>query len=127
MDCGICPFAISTQQVHLLAVQLAKITASETQYLIPIVIQAALDKGESVTIFGTKLRYPRRNFSIRDDIHATDPAANHVLALDALAESADSNVHNSKQRRGFQRQEVIDMVEKVVGRPINRVEGDRRP
>ena len=95
-------------------------------HLIPIVIQAALGQRESVTIFGTDYDTPDGT-CIRDYIHVTDLAAAHVLALDALAEGADSNVYNLGNGAGFSVREVIDMVEKVVGRPINRVEGDRRP
>ncbi|NLA58687.1 MAG: UDP-glucose 4-epimerase GalE [Firmicutes bacterium] len=95
-------------------------------HLIPIVVQAALGQRESVTIFGTDYDTPDGT-CIRDYIHVTDLAVAHVLALDALAQGADSNVYNFGNGAGFSVREVIDMVEKVVGRPIRRVEGERRP
>ncbi|HHV93823.1 MAG TPA: UDP-glucose 4-epimerase GalE [Firmicutes bacterium] len=95
-------------------------------HLIPIILQAALGQRDSVTIFGTDYDTPDGT-CIRDYIHVTDLAAAHVLALDALAAGAASNVYNLGNGAGFSVREVIDMVEKVVGRPIKRVEGDRRP
>lgn len=95
-------------------------------HLIPIVLQVALGQREAVTIFGTDYDTPDGT-CIRDYIHVTDLAVAHVLALDALAAGAASNIYNLGNGRGFSVREVIDTVEKVTGRSLARVEGERRP
>jgi UDP-glucose 4-epimerase len=94
-------------------------------HLIPIILQVALGIRDKVTIFGTDYDTPDGT-CVRDYIHVTDLAAAHLLALDALAGGADSNVYNLGNGEGFSVREVIDMVEKVVGKPIARSEGARR-
>ncbi|NMB46881.1 MAG: UDP-glucose 4-epimerase GalE [Firmicutes bacterium] len=94
-------------------------------HLIPIVLQVALGQRAQVTIFGTDYDTPDGT-CIRDYVHVTDLAAAHLLALDALAEGAGSNVYNLGNGEGFSVREVIDMVERIVGKPLPRVEGERR-
>jgi UDP-glucose 4-epimerase len=94
-------------------------------HLIPIIIQVALGIRDKVIIFGTDYDTPDGT-CVRDYIHVTDLATAHVLALDALADGAESNVYNLGNGEGFSVREVIDMVEKVVGKPIARSEGARR-
>lgn len=94
-------------------------------HLTPIIIQVALGQREQVTIFGTDYDTPDGT-CVRDYIHVTDLATAHLLALDALAGGAESNVYNLGNGEGFSVREVIDMVEKVVGRPIAWIEGERR-
>ena len=95
-------------------------------HLIPIILEVALGQREHVTICGTDYDTPDGT-CVRDYIHVGDLAAAHLLALEALAEGAESSVYNLGNGEGFSVREVIDMVEKVVGKPIAREEGERRP
>lgn len=95
-------------------------------HLIPLVLQTALGQRDSLTIFGTD--YPTPDGTcIRDYIHVTDLADAHVLALKALEAGAPSNVYNLGNGNGFSVREVIETAEKVVGKEIPVVEGERRP
>jgi UDP-glucose 4-epimerase len=95
-------------------------------HLIPIVLQVALGQREHIVIFGTDYDTPDGT-CVRDYIHVSDLATAHLLALDALARGGESGVYNLGNGEGFSVREVIDMVERVVGKPIARVEGQRRP
>ncbi len=93
-------------------------------HLIPIVLQVAAGRRESVSIYGTD--YPTRDGTcVRDYIHVADLAAAHVLALHALAD-ADRLVCNLGNGTGFTVQEVIESARRVTGHPIPAVEAPRR-
>ena len=94
-------------------------------HLIPIILQVALGQREHVTIFGTDYDTPDGT-CVRDYVHVTDLALAHLLALDALADGEASTAYNLGNGEGFSVREVIDMVEKVVARPLPWVEGARR-
>jgi len=85
--------------------------------LIPLVIQAALGKRESIKIFGNDYNTPDGT-CIRDYIHVSDLANAHYLALQRLREGKESAVYNLGNGKGFSVKEVIDVVRKVTGRPI---------
>jgi len=95
-------------------------------HLIPIVLQVALGQREKITIFGTDYDTPDGT-CVRDYVHVTDLATAHLLALDALEGKAASTAYNLGNGQGFSVREVIDMVEKVVGKSLPRAEGARRP
>ena len=64
---------------------------------------------------------------MRDYIHVTDLAAAHVLALEALiAEPARSLTMNCGYGRGFSVLEVLDAVDRVTNRRIERRMQPRR-
>ena len=95
-------------------------------HLIPLVLQTALGKRESVSIFGTD--YPTPDGTcIRDYIHVSDLADAHVLGLEYLLKGNDSGVFNLGNGSGFSVREVIDTAKKVTGKEIKVVECDRRP
>ena len=86
-------------------------------HLIPLVLQAAQGKRESVSIFGTD--YPTPDGTcIRDYIHVTDLAQAHILALDYLMKGGDNNVFNLGNGVGFSVNEVIEVARAVTGHPI---------
>ena len=94
-------------------------------HLIPIVLQVAAGRRESVSIFGTD--YPTRDGTcVRDYIHVSDLADAHVAALHAL-DDHDRLVCNLGNGTGFTVQEVIDSARRVTGHPIPAVEAPRRP
>ncbi|MBD3561620.1 UDP-glucose 4-epimerase GalE, partial [Planktothrix sp. FACHB-1355] len=95
-------------------------------HLIPLVLQTALGKRESVSIFGTD--YPTPDGTcIRDYIHVNDLAAAHVLGLKYLLESGDSAVFNLGNGGGFSVKETIETARAITGREIKAIECDRRP
>ncbi|HEY9624004.1 MAG TPA: UDP-glucose 4-epimerase GalE [Crinalium sp.] len=95
-------------------------------HLIPLVLQTALGKRESVSVFGTD--YPTPDGTcIRDYIHVSDLATAHVLGLDYLLNGGKTEVFNLGNGSGFSVKEVIETAQKVTGREIKVVEGDRRP
>ena len=94
-------------------------------HLIPLVLQTAFGKRESISIFGAD--YPTTDGTcIRDYIHVTDLAAAHLLALEALG-ARDKLIYNLGNGRGFSVREVIEVARKVTGREIKAIETPRRP
>jgi UDP-glucose 4-epimerase len=95
-------------------------------HLIPLVLQTALGKRESISVFGTD--YPTADGTcIRDYIHVSDLADAHVLGLEYLLKGGDSEVFNLGNGNGFSVKEVIETAKQVTGKDIKVVECDRRP
>jgi UDP-glucose 4-epimerase len=94
-------------------------TAGAT-HLIKVAVEAALGKREHVGVFGTDFATPDGT-GVRDYIHVSDLAEAHVLALEALiAEPARSLTMNCGYGRGFSVLEVLDAVDRVTNRTIDR-------
>ncbi|ADU29317.1 UDP-glucose 4-epimerase GalE [Evansella cellulosilytica] len=95
-------------------------------HLIPIVLQVALGQRDAIKIFGDD--YPTEDGScIRDYIHVSDLIHAHLLALDHLRCDKDSDIFNLGNGNGFSVKQVIDAVETVTGKTIQRVVEGRRP
>lgn len=95
-------------------------------HLIPLVLQAALGKRDSISVFGTD--YPTPDGTcIRDYIHVTDLASAHVLGVEYLLKGGDSQLFNLGNGNGFSVKEVIETAQQVTGRKITVIEQDRRP
>ncbi|PMB24432.1 UDP-glucose 4-epimerase GalE [Fischerella thermalis] len=95
-------------------------------HLIPLVLQTALGKRESISVFGTD--YPTADGTcIRDYIHVNDLAVAHVLGLEYLLRGGDSEVFNLGNGNGFSVKEVIETAKSITGHDIKVVECDRRP
>ena len=93
-------------------------------HLIPRVLDIALGRAESATIFGTD--YPTPDGTcIRDYVHIGDLASAHVLALGAL-DKRDKMIYNLGSGNGFSVREVIEAARKVTGHAIPVVEAPRR-
>ena len=100
-------------------------TAGAT-HLIKVAVEAALGKRENVAVFGTDYATPDGT-GVRDYIHVSDLAAAHVLALEALiAEPQRSLTMNCGYGRGFSVLEVLDAVDRVTNRKLERVMAPRR-
>ena len=95
-------------------------------HLIPLVLQTALGKRQSVAIFGIDYDTPDGT-CIRDYIHVTDLADAHILGVEYLLQGGDSTIFNLGNGNGFSVREVIDTAKQVTGREIKVVESDRRP
>lgn len=94
-------------------------------HIIPIVLEVALGKRDSVTIFGDD--YDTDDGTcIRDYIHVLDLASAHIKAFDALADGS-SRRYNLGNGRGYSVQEVVNMAREITGHPIPAVKGQRRP
>jgi len=100
-------------------------TAGAT-HLIKVAVEAALGKRGYVAVFGTDFDTPDGT-GVRDYIHVSDLAEAHVLALEALiAEPARCLTMNCGYGRGFSVLEVLDAVDRVTNRTIERrIEGRR--
>lgn len=95
-------------------------------HLIPLVLKTALGQLPEISILGTD--YPTPDGTcIRDYIHVNDLADAHILALRRLLDGGGSAVYNLGNGCGFSVREVIQAAERVVGKPINVKEADRRP
>ena len=100
-------------------------TAGAT-HLIKVAVEAALGKRAGVGIFGTDFDTPDGT-GVRDYIHVSDLAAAHVLALEALiADPARSHLLNCGYGRGFSVLEVLDAVDRITNRTIQRTMLPRR-
>ena len=94
-------------------------------HLIPLILQVPNGKREQINIFGED--YPTHDGTcIRDYIHVTDLADAHIKALEYLKNGGKSTHYNLGNGNGFSVKEVIDMVEKVVGKPVKRCIAERR-
>jgi len=94
-------------------------------HLIPLVIQAALGKRDTIKIFGTD--YPTPDGTcIRDYVHVMDLASAHVMAMEAL-DARGAMVYNLGTGRGHSVREVIESVRRVSGRDFRVEQAPRRP
>jgi UDP-glucose 4-epimerase len=93
-------------------------------HLIPIVIEAALGKRKSVTVFGQDYATPDGT-CVRDYIHVLDLADAHIAVLEPL--KTRSVRYNLGTGSGNSVREVIRAVEEVSGRKVPIEFGPRRP
>lgn len=94
-------------------------------HLIPLIIQAAMGKRDSIKIFGTD--YPTEDGTcIRDYIHVEDLCKAHLQALRNL-ENESELIYNLGNGKGYSVRQVIETVRKVSGKKFNVVETARRP
>ena len=95
-------------------------------HLIKVAVETAVGKRDHVAVFGTD--YPTPDGTcIRDYIHVSDLAAAHVAALERLIEQPGENlVMNCGYGEGLSVLEVLDAVDRINGKPVNRVMEGRR-
>ena len=95
-------------------------------HLIKVAVEAAVGKRDHIDVYGTD--YPTEDGScVRDYIHVCDLVAAHLKALERLIERPDENlVLNLGYGRGLSVLEVLDALDKVVGKPIRREMKQRR-
>lgn len=94
-------------------------------HLIPIVLEAALGKRNSVEIYGDDYETPDGS-CIRDYIHVTDLAVAHILALKSLREGSGSKIYNLGNGKGFSVKEVVRIAREVTGVNIKETIAPRR-
>ncbi len=94
-------------------------------HLIPLILDVAIGKKESIKIFGTDYE-TSDGTCIRDYIHVTDLADAHILALEYLMNGGENTAFNLGNGNGFSVKEVIETVKKVTKKGIKIVESERR-
>lgn len=94
-------------------------------HLIPLILQAASKRGGNISVFGRDYDTPDGT-CIRDYIHILDLCSAHLLALEKLMSSKESDAYNLGNGNGFSVQEVIDTARKVTRKEIKIVEALRR-
>ena len=93
--------------------------------LTKVACEAALGIRDHVAIFGSD--YPTADGTgVRDYIHVEDLANAHLMALNYLEQGGKSNTFNCGYGHGYSVREVLDMVAKVNGKPLNIKELPRR-
>ncbi|EUB18045.1 MULTISPECIES: UDP-glucose 4-epimerase GalE [unclassified Streptococcus] len=94
--------------------------------LLPYVTQVAVGKLKEVQVFGND--YPTVDGTgVRDCIHVVDLAKGHVAALQKIEGTAGLNIYNLGTGKGYSVLEIIQNMEKAVGKPIPYKIVDRRP
>ena len=94
-------------------------------HLIPLVLQAASGRRESVQVFGRDYDTPDGT-CIRDYVHVTDLCEAHLLALDRLLQGGASAAFNLGNGNGFSVQQVIDTTCEATGKDIPVKDAPRR-
>ena len=95
------------------------------QNLLPIIMEVATGKRDSLSIFGNDYE-TNDGTCIRDYIHVSDLATAHTLAIRKLMADNNSFVVNLGTGNGTSVKEIVDAVEKVSGKKLNYVYADRR-
>lgn len=95
------------------------------QNLLPIVMEVASGKRESLTIFGSDYNTPDGTCQ-RDFIHVSDLAAAHVLAIRKLLSDKKSYILNLGTGKPTSVQEIVNAVENIIGRHLRYCFGKRR-
>ncbi len=93
-------------------------------HLIPLVLQVARGKRESISVYGDD--YPTPDGTcVRDYIHVADLADAHLLSL-AAARPGEHLICNLGNGNGFSVHEVVQTVRDVTGHPIPQVAAPKR-
>jgi UDP-glucose 4-epimerase len=100
-------------------------TAPNATLLVKVACQQAAGVRPQVSVFGTDYPTPDGT-GVRDYIHVEDLASAHLRALDYLARGGASITLNCGYGHGYSVREVLRMVERVNGKPLNVSEGPRR-
>lgn len=82
-------------------------------HLIPIVLDGALGKRDSISIFGNDYNTPDGT-CIRDYIHVNDLASAHIDSYKYLLENNNSNIFNLGNGQGYSVKEVIDTCKMIT-------------
>jgi len=95
-------------------------------HLIPLVLDVALGKRDSILVFGNDFDTPDGT-CIRDYIHVTDLAVAHSQAIDYIKQHNENLKLNLGNGLGYSVLEIIRIVGKVTGRQIQTFMAERRP
>ena len=92
-------------------------------HLIPLILQAANGKRESIKIFGNDYN-TKDGTCIRDFVHVYDLAKAHILGMEKMFKENRSLNYNLGSGEGYSVREVIEKVKEVTGKDfrVNEVE-----
>ncbi len=93
--------------------------------LIPIIMEVAIAKREKLTIFGGDY-HTSDGTCIRDYIHVSDLSHAHFLAMQYLLKTDQDLKLNLGTERGYSVKEVLEVSEKICGKSIPHIYGERR-
>jgi len=94
-------------------------------HLIPLVLQAASGRRDSITVFGTD--YDTEDGTcVRDYIHINDLCSAHLLGLEHLVAGGNSRAYNMGNGQGYSIKQVIDVAKQVTGNDFAVQIGERR-
>lgn len=96
------------------------------QNLLPIIMETAAGKRESMCIFGNDYDTPDGT-CLRDYIHVSDLAAAHLAAIKRLMADKKSYRINLGTGKAVSVKEMVEAAEKVIGKRINCRIAPRRP
>jgi UDP-glucose-4-epimerase GalE len=99
--------------------------ATVTMNLVPVVMQALLDRRAPVQVFGTDYPTPDGT-AIRDYVHVDDLADAHLRALDFLAEGGQTTTVNFGTGVGSSVRDVLAATAGAAGRPVPAENAPRR-
>jgi len=94
-------------------------------HLIPLVLEVASGKRESIRVFGADWNTPDGT-CVRDYIHVSDLAQAHLLGLKALRGGKETTAYNLGNGNGYSVKEVIEVAREVTGKDIKATEVERR-
>ena len=98
---------------------------NDTSHLIPIVLKVA--KGEKSAIIINGHDYDTYDGTcIRDYIHVMDICNAHFLSMDYLLNGGVSSAYNLGNGLGYSVKQVVQAAERVTGKKINTINGERR-
>ena len=98
----------------------------DATHLIKVACELATGKRAGMTIFGSD--YDTADGTcVRDYIHVSDLAAAHVAALRHLEGRGGSLVLNCGYGHGYSVRQVLDALERLLGRALPIEQGERRP
>jgi UDP-glucose 4-epimerase len=95
-------------------------------HLIPMILEVAQGKRESIKIFGTDWDTPDGT-CVRDYIHIADLADAHLKGLELLSSGHDGTFFNLGNGEGHSVLQAIETARKITGHPIPAVASGRRP
>ena len=98
----------------------------EATHLIKVACQHAVGMRPELRIFGTDYDTPDGT-CVRDYIHVEDLADAHLAALDHLRAGGPSLTANCGYGHGYSVRDVLDVLQRLVGRPLRVIEDARRP
>ncbi|HSV94356.1 MAG TPA: UDP-glucose 4-epimerase GalE [Spirochaetia bacterium] len=97
---------------------------AQESHLIPLIFQAVKGERPNIALFGTDYE-TLDGTCVRDYIHVSDLTDAHLLAIKRM-DVSPKNEYNLGNGSGYSVKEVITAVEKVTGKAVPVVIGDRR-
>lgn len=98
---------------------------SPETHLIPLVLQAAAGKRPCIKVFGTD--YPTPDGTcVRDYIHVNDLARAHILALEKMVQTSQSQQFNLGSGTGFSVAQIINQAKQITGKDFKVETAPRR-